>query len=485
MPELMTTEAAPGASLQPEKREQDVPSRRTMWAILVLILVADAMDLIDATVTNIAAPTIVGDIGGGQSLIKWLTAAYALSLGTLLVVGGRLGDRYGQRRLFLVGLVGFTAASALCGFAVDPTMLLVSRALQGAFGALLIPQGMAIMTKTFPRDMLTKAFSAFGPLLGLAAVGGPVLGGLIIDADIGGLSWRPMFLINIVLGGVCLIVAIRVLPHDKGDPTAKVDLLGSLLLGVAMLGLLYGLIDGSTEGWTSLPIACLALAAVSFGAFARRQTTAAEPLIKPSLLKNRGFTSGLLMGLLYFAAINGLAYVISLFMQFGLDYDPTRASLGLLPLTIGIIVGAGIGMGLIAKLGRNLVLIGLLVTLAGAGAMLALVSSSATDVAWWQLSLVLLAVGTGAGICFGTIFDTALGDIEADEAGAASGSMSAVQQLAAAIGSASVTSVYFAGLESSGQTHAMSTSLFVVIGITALCLAAVRLLPRKAAEQQH
>ncbi len=453
--------------------------------ILLVVLFADAMDLLDATITNIAAPTIVQDIGGGQELVKWLTAAYALSLGTLLVVGGRLGDRYGQRRLFLVGLAGFTGASALAGVAGDPTVLIASRALQGAFGALLIPQGMAIMTKTFPREMLRKAFSAFGPLLGLAAVGGPVLGGLIIDADIAGLSWRPMFLINIVLGMLCFGVALRVLPPDDADPAVRLDLPGSAFLGVAMVGLIYGLIDGSTNGWTALPISCLAIATVSFVAFGRRQTTATQPLINPGLFKNRGFTSGLLMGLLFFAAINGLSYVIALFMQLGLGYDSSRTSVGLLPVTFGIIVGAGIGMGLIAKLGRYLILIGLLVTLAGTGGMLAVVQASGTEPGWVPFSLVLLLVGIGAGVCFGTIFDTALGDTAPDEAGAASGSMSAVQQIAAALGSAAVTSVYFANLDASGQVLAMTASLVVVIVISTLCVAVVWLLPRNAAGQHH
>lgn len=456
-----------------------------MWIILGLVLAADALDLLDATITNLAAPTIVGDLGGGQSLVKWLGAAYALALGTLLVVGGRLGDRYGQRRLFLTGMAGFTAASALCGLAPDPALLIIGRVLQGSFGALLIPQGMAIMTKTFPREMLAKAFGAFGPMLGVAAVGGPVLAGFIIDADVAGLGWRPMFLGNIVIGCAGLIVAVRVLPRDQGDPTTRLDILGSVWLGGAMLTLLYGLISGSTDGWTSLPIACLAAAVVCFAGFARRLTTAVAPLLEPSLLRNRGFASGLLMGLLYFAAFNGLAYVVSLFMQLGLGYSPTRASLGLLPLTVGIILGAGAAMGLIAKLGRVLVLIGLLVTIAAAAALLAIVSASGVDIAWWPLSLALVGVGAGAGLCFGTIFDTALGDVDPGQAGAASGSVSAIQQIAAAIGSATVTSVYFAGVENSGQAHAMTTSLVVVLAIAALCLGAVWFLPRKAAELQH
>lgn len=162
-------------------------------------------------------------------------------------------------------------------------------------------------------------------------------------------------------------------------------------------------------------------------------------------------------------------------MQLGLHYDPTHASLGLLPVTVGIIAGAGGAMGLIAKLGRYLVLLGLLTTSAAAAAALLVVSPSGVDVPWWQLSLVLTVIGTGVGLCFGTIFDTALGDVDADKAGAASGSMSAVQQIAAAIGSASVTSVYFSTVKGSGQAHAMTTSLYVVLAITALSIGAVKL----------
>src|ERR1700743_686946 len=140
-----------------------------MWAILALVLLADALDVIDATITNIAAPTIARQLHGGENLIKWLGPAYMLAMGVLLVVGGRLGDRFGQRRLFLTGIGGFTLASALAGLAPDPAPLIVARVAQGAFGALLIPQGVAIMTKAFSREMLTKAFGLFGPALGLSS----------------------------------------------------------------------------------------------------------------------------------------------------------------------------------------------------------------------------------------------------------------------------------------------------------------------------
>src|SRR4051812_8901209 len=453
------------------------------WPVLALVLLADALDLIDSTVTNIAAPTIVADIGGGPALIKWLGAAYALALGVLLVVGGRLGDKYGQRRMFIVGIAGFTAASAVCGVAPDPAVLIAARAVQGAFGALLIPQGMAILTKAFDRDQQQKAFGLFGPLLGLSTVAGPVLAGFIIDQDIAGLSWRPIFLVNVVLGAIGLVAALRVLPHDDGDGETVVDTIGSTLLGGAMLGLIFGLIQGSSDGWTTLSIASLLAGAACFGGFARRQVTAADPLIKPTLLANRGFTSGLLIGLMYFAVVSGLAYIMSLFMQQVLGADPGEAALGLLPLSLGIIVAAGgaMGLGLAQKHGRTLVQIGMLVTLAGAGGLLAIIATAGAGATLWGLSPAVFVVGLGMGLCFGTIFDIALGDIAPDEAGGASGSLSAVQQLSAGIGSAVVTTVYLAG---SSATGSMILALAIVLVVTAACLPATRLLPRNAPPEE-
>jgi EmrB/QacA subfamily drug resistance transporter len=450
------------------------PSAALMWAILGLVLLADALDMIDATVTNIAAPTIVADIGGGDALIKWLGSAYALALGVLLVLGGRLGDKFGQRRLFLVGMGGFTAASAVAGAAPDPALLIAARAVQGAFGALLIPQGMAIMTKTFDAGMRRKAFGLFGPLLGLTTMGGPVLAGLIIDADVAGLSWRPIFLINVVLGVVGLALAARILPHDVAEEDVVVDGLGSGLLAAAMFGLIFGLIEGSTDGWGATAIVSLAGGVAFLGAFGARQRTAANPLIKPSLLAHRGFSSGLLTGLVFFATSSGLGYIISLFMQQALGADPSDASLGLLPMTVGIIVSAGACMALVAKLGRTLIAIGLVITLVGAGWLLAIVRAHGLDTTVWALVPAVFVVGLGLGCCYGTLFDLALGDVAPDEAGGASGSLSAVQQLAAGIGSAVVTSIYLGGID---KASAMSTALIVVLAATAACLPAVRLLP--------
>jgi EmrB/QacA subfamily drug resistance transporter len=448
--------------------------------ILAIVLIADVLDLMDSTITNIAAPSIVRDIGGGESLIKWLGASYALAMGVLLVVGGRLGDRYGKRRMFLTGIIGFTAASLACGLSADPAMLIVSRGVQGGFGALLIPQGIGILLATFSREQIPRAVSAFGPVLGGSAVLGPIVAGFIIDANLGGLGWRPIFLINIVLGTIGFVAAITLLPHDGPSSDLPIDGLGAGLLGAAMFGMLYGLIEGSTAGWTALPVASLAAGAMFFAGFGLRQRLADSPLILPSLLANRGFTAGLLLGLAFFAAVNGLAYVVSLFFQNALGLRPAAAALGLAPMMAGIIGASFAGRPLISVWGRLLVVAGLVITLAGAGGVWGTVLAEGTAVSVWALAPSLFVLGAGMGACFSSIYDVAIGDVAAAEAGSASGALSAVQQLAAGIGSAVVTTVYFSQLAHHGAAHAMTVSVAVVAAIAALGLGLVWLLPRSA-----
>ena len=455
-------------------------SNGRMWAILALVLLADAVDVIDSTVTNIAAPTITRDLDGGESLIKWLGPAYMLAMGVLLVVGGRLGDRFGQRRIFLLGLGGFTVASAVAGLAPEPATLIVARVAQGASGALLLPQGMSIMARVFSRDMLAKAFGLFGPVLGLSAVLGPVTAGFIIDGDWFGLSWRPIFLLNIVLGVIGLLLAAALLPRGDMDRSIVIDAWGSGLLGAAMLGLLYGLIDGSSDGWSVLPVASIVVGLGLFAVFAYRQRTANHPLIKPSLLRNRGFTSGLLVGLVVYAAGAGLFFVLSLFLQGGLNISPRQTSVALLPLTVGLIGAAFAAMGgLVARLGRRLVFIGLGIAAVGCGALLVLVARSGTSLSLWALAAPLVVIGIGTGLCYTTIPTVALGDARPDEAGSASGSLSSIQQLASAIGSATVSSIFF-GVAGSGVDHAMNVVLVLVLVVLALSVPVVAMMPRRA-----
>ena len=466
----------------PEAHPGDDITRLTPYlrAILAVVLVADILDLMDSTITNIAAPSIARQLGGGESLIKWLGAGYALSMGVLLVIGGRLGDRYGKRHMFLVGISGFTAASAFCGFSVDPAMIIVGRLIQGGFGAVMIPQGISILMATFSREQLPRAFSVFGPAMGVSAVLGPIVAGFIISANVGGLDWRPVFLINVVLGVAGLIAAIRLLPHDRPTSRDSIDAVGAILLGASMLTLIFGLIEGSSDGWTVLPIVSLAGGVVLLALFGIRQVRASNPLIVPSLLKNKGFTAGLVLGLAFFSAVSGLGYVVSLFFQLVLHLSPSRAALGLIPIMIGIVAASIVCRPLLTALGRRLVVIGLGATLFGTLGLWFTIVKAGDSVTLWLTAPSLLVVGLGMGASFSTIFEVALGDVTREEAGSASGSLSAVQQLATALGSALVTTVFFDVLRNSGGTKAMTVSVLVVAGVVLLCLGLVWLLPRTA-----
>ena len=461
-------------------------SRLTPWllGILAIVIIADMLDLLDSQITNIAAPSIVHSLGGGEALIKWLGASYQMALGTFLVIGGRLGDRYGKRRLFLIGIAGFTAASALSGLAVDPAMIIVGRIIQGAFGAMLIPQGISILMANFSREQLPRAFSALGPVMGVSAVSGPILGGFIISANIAGQHWRPVFLINIVLGGIGLIAAYRLLPHDKPTSHERIDAIGAGLLGLMMLTLIFGLIQGSTDGWTVGPIASLAAGAIFLVAFAVRQRQAANPLIKPSLFANRGFSAGLVIALAFFVAMAGLTYVLSLFFQLILHFTPDHAAIAMSPIALGFVFGSFGAYPLIQRLGRTLVAIGLAVTLCGTLGLWATVLARGTGVSAWLTAPWIFVFGLGMGACLSSLFTVALGDIAHDEAGSASGALSAIQQLATAIGSAVVTTVFFQVDASHGGATAITTTVFVVAMIFAACLSLVWLLPRAAAAKE-
>lgn len=460
-----------------------LPARltRRLRLILAVVLVADAIDLIDSTITNIAAPSIVGDLGGGQALVKWFGASYALTMGVLLVVGGRLGDRFGRRRTFLVGMAGFGVSSLACGLAVDPAALVVSRLVQGGFGALLIPQGIGLLLATFSREQFSRAVVAFGPVLAGSAVLGPIVGGFIVSTDIAGLGWRPVFLLNVVLCAIGLVAAWHLLPPDTDLDHTPIDVRGALCLGVSMLGLIFGLIDGSTDGWDLRALLALLVGVVALGLFAQRQRTAPQPLLARGLLGNRGFTSGLLMGLAYFAVVNGFAYVVSLYLQLHLHLTPDRAAIGLAPMMVGIMAAAFVARPLIGKYGRALVVAGLLLTLGGTLLLLGTAASVATLTAP-EMIPALLVLGAGMGTCFSSIYDVAVGDVAPDHVGGASGSLSAVQQLASAIGSATITSVYF-NSQNAGAVPALERCLLLIAVVTGPCLGLVRLLPAKAAAE--
>jgi MFS family permease len=321
--------------------------------------------------------------------------------------------------------------------------------------------------------------------MGLSAVGGPILAGALIHANVLGLGWRAAFLINIIIGGLAFLLAWFLLPDDQGDRALRIDLRGAILLGASVLAVLFSLIEGSANGWPPITLGIAVVGMTLFAVFWRQQQTTDEPLLQPSLFRNRGFTSGLVVGIAFFAALAGLMLVISLFVQYGLAFSPLEAALTTAPVAIGISIAAVIAARFIAMHGRAVVYVDMLLTILGTIALAATLSVPGVVTSPWSLALPLLIVGLGAGAAFGAIFTVALGDIDASEAGSASGSLSAVQQLAAAAGTAAITTVYFQRIASAGQTGAATVSLLVVVGALIAALAFVRRMPLHGHAEGH
>ncbi|GAB3942619.1 hypothetical protein GCM10027614_29980 [Micromonospora vulcania] len=240
------------------------------------------MDLLDALVTNLAGPAIRADLGGSTSLIQWLGAGYALAMAIGLVTGGRLGDLYGRRRMFLVGVLGFTAASALCALATTPGLLVGARVAQGLFGALLLPQGLGIIKEVFPPRELPAAFGAFGPVMGISAVGGPILAGWLVHADLWGTGWRAIFLINVPLGLLAALGALRFLPESRARHASRLDLPGVALVALGAVLLVYPLVQGREQGWPAWMFVLLVAAFGVFAVFGRYQVRRQRAGLDPS-----------------------------------------------------------------------------------------------------------------------------------------------------------------------------------------------------------
>jgi EmrB/QacA subfamily drug resistance transporter len=454
------------------------------WLVLAIVLCAEVMDLIDATIVNVAGPSIRRDLGGGATTLQWLGAAYTLSFAVLLVTGARLGDIFGRRRLFLVGSFGFTLMSALCAVAPSAELLIVTRALQGGFGALLIPQGFGLLKEVFPPEEEGKVFASFGPVMGLSAIAAPILAGVLIDADILSTGWRMVFLVNVPIGVVAFAGALRYLPRGAAKPGTRLDMVGMTLVGLASVAIIYPLIEGRAEGWALWIFAMLAAGVVLLVAFViyeRRRREA--PLIELSLLRNHTYTDGIVVALGFFAVFAGLILIVSLFCQVGQGFSPVHAGLTLVPMTAGMVISMVVSFALIAKLGRHLLHLG--IALSGAGAVvLALTVSGATGARTWALLPALLLIGLGAGFVFGQLFDIILAGVAMEEVGSASGLLNAVQQLASALGVAVLGTVFFSRLTAAHlPTNALEITAWVTLIPLALTFALAFKLPMHAREE--
>jgi len=443
------------------------------------------MDLLDSTVSTVAAPTIAHRLGGGTTFMQWLAAAYTLAFALGLITGGRLGDLYGRRRMYLLGAIGFTAASVACGLALDPAMLIASRVLQGAFGAVLIPQGLGLLKDMFPAADQPTAFGAIGPVMGLSAIGGPVLAGALLGGDPFGLGWRAIFLINLPIGVAGIVGAVLFLPAVRPGRGRRLDPVGSLLVGAGLVALLYPLIQGRELGWPWWSVGLLGASATLLVVFAVHQVhRRGDPLVEPALFRSRTFTGGLVLGLLFFAAVMGLTLVFGLYLQIGLGYPPLRASLTLAPNAVGIAAGSVLGGRLATAYGRRGLHAGMAVIVAGLAVLAGLLGTIGTGLLWWQFAPALVILGFGMGLVFAPLFTFVLGDVPAEYVGAGAGLLNAVQQVATATGTAGLGTLFFALAgphpDAAGWTAALRTTVPVTIVLVAAAFGLVFRLPRRA-----
>ncbi|MEV4344300.1 MFS transporter [Actinoplanes sp. NPDC049596] len=431
---------------------------RYRWVALFVILAVEVMDLLDALVTNIAGPVIRDEVGGTYSLIQWLGAAYTLAMAIGLLTGGRLGDIFGRRRMFLIGAAGFTLASLVCGLAQTPAQLITARAVQGLFGAVMLPQGLGMIKQMFSPAEQAKAFGAFGPVMGLSSVGGPILAGWLVDADYLGAGWRMIFFINLPLGLFAIFGAIRYLPEFRSARAPRLDGLGVVLAAVGAFLLLYPLVQGRELDWPVWCFALLALGVVVFGLFAiyeaRRERNGLDPLVTPSLFRKRAFSGGLTVGLVFFAALIGTGLVFTFYLQIGLGYSPLKAGLTTLPQALGTVAGfVAAGAGLAERFGRRLLQLGTIIMIVGTAVFALSVRLTGADVTPYKLIPGLVLVGAGMGLAMAPFFNIVLAGVDDEETGSASGALTSVQQLGGAFGIAVLGTIFFAILPGQVASH--------------------------------
>jgi MFS family permease len=408
-------------------------------------------------------------------------AGYGLTFASLLVTAGRLGDQLGRRRMLSLGLALFVATSAACGLAPDPTTLVVARLLQGAAAALLSPQVLSIIGVAYAGEERVRALTVYGVVLGLAAVGGQLIGGVLVQADIAGLGWRSCFLINVPLGLAALALARRAVPESRAEGASRLDILGTVLVTVGLVDVLLPLVEGRQHGWPAWTWLSLGGAAVTLTLFAAHQRRLAArggaPLLDPALFRERAFSAGLATQLAFWCGQASFFLVLALYLQQGRGLDALQAGGVFTILAAAYLLASARAPELTARRGRRLPVIGAL-TLAAGHATLAVTVAEGAPLG--LLTPGLLLVGAGMGLVITPLTTTVITSLDARHAGAASGALSTVQQVGNALGVA-ITGVLFFGALDRGYDHAFELSAIQLAALLAAVAWLSRLLPDTAA----
>jgi EmrB/QacA subfamily drug resistance transporter len=477
-------DSGPAAARYPERR----------WLTLFILLLAGFMNLIDVTIVNVALPRLQASFGATSSQIEWMVAAYVLAFALGLLPFGRLGDTIGRPRMFLLGVALFTLFSGLCGIAPDMNTLIFARVLQGLAGAMMMPQVLAIVQVIFPPQERGLAFSFFGLSAGLASVAGPLVGGLLIDADLFGLDWRPIFLVNLPIGLLAIAAGWALIPKMPGNPDLKHDPVGVLIAGAAIFLLVFPLIEGRGFGW---PLWAFAMIAASFLAMAafffyerHRARSGLTQLLPVSLISNGSFLLGSVMTMTFFSGIAGFFLVLAVFLQTGFGFSPLESGLTTIPFPSGVLVASIVSGRLRGRFQRTRIAVGAGALVAGMMILSHVVAGIGDTVDHWDFVLPLALSGFGMGVAISSLFQTVLANVPPADAGAGSGSLQSFQQIGSALGIAITGEIFFSSLRDSFMAGSMPHPAFVaglgnalLYEIVAFALVAVMILFLKVPPQ--
>lgn len=434
-----------------------VPDPRR-WVAFGILLLAGFMDLLDSTIVFVALPRIAADLNASYATIEWVVAAYILAFALGLISGGRLGDIYGRKRIFLIGVSGFTVASLAAGVAQSSEMLVAARALQGATAALMVPQILSIAQVIFPPRERFVVFAVYGVTLSVAGVIGPLLGGLLTELDLAGLSWRPIFLLNLPVGVLAAAAGIAIVRESRSEHPLRLDLIGAALVTGALMLVMVPLVEGRAVGWPAWTFVSLGLSLPAFALFAawerRKARVDGSPLTEPSLFGRRSFVAGLGLVTVLMSGIGSFWLIFVLWLQVGLGFGPLATALAGVGWPVALALAGAIGARLAASLGRRLLNLGLGLMAVGVVALIGTVRLVGATAEPWHLLPALAMAGAGMGVVMPSIFDFILAGVPPRDAGSASGVVNTVMQLGNAIGIAVVGVAFFGLVASSAGTAA-------------------------------
>ncbi|MEV3856243.1 MFS transporter [Streptomyces sp. NPDC050095] len=454
------------------------------WAAAVVMMVAALMDLLDVTIVNVAMPSIGRDLGASESALQWLVSAYLLGFAATLIVSGHLGDRFGRRGLFLAGTAGFGVASLACGIARTPEQLIAARAVQGVMAAVLVPQVIGSFRTMFQGKERGAAFGMYGAVAGFASAIGLVLGGLLTDADLFGLGWRSVFLVNVPVALATFVAGHVLVPATREHSGRRPDVAGSVVLAAGLVAIVLPLVQGQSNGWPLWGWICLAagvLAVVGLGLFeARRHDPRTVPLLPAKAFRLPAFSVGVVVQLLFSIGMQGFFLVFAFWLQGGQHYTPLQAGVVCLAFSAGSFLTAPAADGLAVRFGRLVLGAGALLMAGGFGWIwYAAAHSAAVHTGAWALVPGLVIAGAGLGFLVVPLVNVVLSAVPAELAGGASGIFSTAQQFGGALGAALVGTVFFRHL-SQGFTDALATAMPWVTAGCVLCALLCTALPRTA-----